>query len=92
MRTIADRVIERCRNRTRPLMPDDETVIRVLADSFVENLRAKGEYPQTAAGEQALVETVVACFGNLEFEVGKQGGFELRMRAPDDSLYPEDAR
>jgi hypothetical protein len=88
---IEDRVIERARNRKRPLMPDDETVIRVICADFVKRLEDRGEWPPPASrgGVECVIETLVACVGGLEFEQGKKGdGFTLRMVAPDDGMYP----
>src|ERR1700754_498048 len=87
---IEDIVIERARNRKRPLMPDDETVIRVIVAHFVQDLEKRGEGPPTAerGGVECVVETLVACVGGLEFEHHGEGkGFKLRMVAPDDGMY-----
>lgn len=86
---IEDRVIARARNRRRPLMPDDETVIRVICADFVKRLRDDGNWPppESDGGVDFVVETLVACIGGLEFELGKRGGFSLRLVAPDDGMY-----
>lgn len=89
---VEDRVVERARNRKRPLMPNDETAIRVICQSFIEKLQRDGEWPPPASkgGIDMVVETLVACVGGVEFELGKNGGFNLRMVAPDDGMYPDD--
>lgn len=90
---IEDRVISRARNRKRPLIPDDETAIRVIVAEFVGRLIDKGAWPPPAekGGVDDVVEVLVACVGGLEFELGKAGGFTLRMVAPDDGMYLEEA-
>jgi hypothetical protein len=89
---IEDRVIERARNRKRPLMPDDETVIRVICADFVKHLQGRGEWPPPVSrgGVEAVVETLVAVVGGLEFEHGKGNGFTLRFVAPGDGMYPDE--
>lgn len=89
---IEDAVIARARNRKRPLMPDDETVIRVICADFVNRLVSDGVWPPPAdkGGVEMVVETLVACVGGLEFEhYGEGKGFKLRMVAPDDGMYPD---
>ena len=85
---IADRVIDRARNRKRPLMEDDETVIRVIVDHFIDSLKERGEWPPRE-GEGGLVDLLVATVGGMEFELGKHGGFTLRMVKPDDGMFPD---
>ena len=81
---VADRVIERATHRRRPLMPDDETVIRALVEHTIDRVTADGADPN----EDKLVAFFVAVLGNLEFEIPSDGGFRIAMRPPDDSLYP----
>lgn len=91
---VEDAVIERARNRKRPLMPDDETIIRVICADFVKRMQDQGEWPPPASrgGVEMVVETLVACVGGLEFEHHSEGqGFKLRMVAPDDGMYPNAA-
>src|SRR4051812_8613600 len=73
---VVDRVLERARGRQRPLMPNDETVIRVLCDEVIAQMKSRGDWPPKA-GEDHLVDFLVAAIGGLEFELGKQGGFKL---------------
>lgn len=88
---VENLVIERARNRKRPLMPNDETLIRVICADFLNSLQDRNEWPppESRGGVEAVIETLVACVGGMEFEFGKDGGFVLRMIAPDDGMYPE---
>jgi hypothetical protein len=88
---IEDLVIDRARNRKRPLMPNDETVIRVICADFIGHLQASGEWPPppSKGGVEMVVETLVAVIGGLEFEHGEGGGFKLRFVRPDDGMYPD---
>lgn len=86
---IEDRVIEQARGRRRPLMPNDETVIRVIVENFLDSLKDRGEWPPR--DEDELVDVLVACVGGMEFEFDKEGGFMLRMVKPDDGMFSDAA-
>lgn len=85
---IADRVIEQARGRKRPMLENDETVIRVIVEHFIDTLVKRGEWPPRE-GEDDLVDCLVAMVGGMEFEFGKDGGFTLRMVKPDDGMFPD---
>lgn len=85
IKRVEDRVIARAKNRKRPMMPDDETVIRVICAGYVENYFDRDDWD-----EDDVVELLVACVGGVEFEVGKDGGWRLRLQAPDAGMYPDD--
>lgn len=86
--TVADRVLERARNRRRPLMPDDELAIRFFCDDLCESLRAKGEYPED---ETFLVHWLVSTVGGVELRAEPGKPASLTMVAPDAGMYDDPA-